>query len=121
MSDLVPMKLSVRGRRIRHKKRKLEIIKTYKTHEVKSVECSVVHNGRASILLLDVETPSSHIRFNLKTTTVVKLVGNFSHGEYPYQIRWKMGKLRYKLRVNQLSLCSTLIALNRQFCIRHII
>ena len=79
MSDLVPMKLSVRGRQIRHKKRKLEIKKIYKCHEVEGVKCSVVHNGREHILLLDVETPSSHIRFNLKTTTVVKLVGNFTH------------------------------------------
>ena len=34
MSDLVPMKLSVRGRQSRHKKRKLEIKKIYKSHGV---------------------------------------------------------------------------------------
>ena len=103
MSDSLPMKLSIRGRRVKHKKRKLE---------VDGVKCSVINTNREPILLLDVETPSCNLKFCLRATAVIKLVGNFTHTKYPYKIMWKMGKLRYKLGVNKLSVVSALIAIN---------
>ena len=35
--------------------------KIYKSYEVIGVECSVIHNNREPVLLLDVETPSYHL------------------------------------------------------------
>ena len=119
-----PMKLSVRGRRIRHGKRKINVIKSYKMHEAKDCKCSVLHSSAGEpTLLLDVETPSCHFKFKLRTTTRIQLVGRFTQTSFPYSylVKWRMGRMRYKLRVNKLSLISALIRLNRQFCIRHTI
>ena len=115
------MKLSVRGRRIQHRRRRIEVIKIYKTHKAKDCNCSVLHSRGERILLLDVETPSCHIKFRLRPTTAIHLVGRFTPTSfpYPYQIKWRMGRIRYKLQVNNLSLISALIKLNDQFCIRH--
>ena len=119
--DSPPMKLSVRGRRIRHRRRRIEVVKIYKTHEADDCKCSVLHSSGEPILLLDVQTQSCHLKFRLRTTATIHLVGRFTCASYPYpyQIKWRMGRMRYKLRVNNLSLISSIIKLNRQFNIRH--
>ena len=113
MSDSLPIKLSVRGRRIRHKKKRLEVTKIYRTHEVRGVECSVIQGTHLVVRCGDTILS---FKFHLKPSVIVKLVGNFMHGKFLYQKRWRMGKMRYKLRVNKLL---AFIALNQQFSIRH--
>ena len=49
-------------------------------HEAKDCKCSVRHSSAGEpTLLLDVETPSCHFKFKLRTTTRIQLVGRFSY------------------------------------------
>ena len=99
VSDSLPMKLSVRGRRIRHKKwrLKLQVFTEPMRPKAKDCKCSVLHSGGEQMLRLDVETLSCHLKFHLKTTSKIYLVGRFAHPRYPYLIKWRMGRMRYKL------------------------
>ena len=122
---LPPMKLSVNARRIKHRKRKVEIIKIHKSLAVADCECRISSRD-SNILLLDVEivgvNGSYHQTFHILKKTIIKLIGKFTDASYPYpyRIKWRMGKVHYKLKVNKLSLTSSLIKLNHQFKICHI-
>ncbi len=78
-------------------------------------------------MILDVEVMepgggTCHQKYHLRTTTRIKLVGMYgtlsSLGEYAYCVRWRMGRMRYKLQTNKLTLISEL---NQQFAVDHVI
>ena len=121
---LPSMKLSIYARRIKHRKKKVEVIKIHKSLAATDCECRI-SSRNSNILLLDVEVEgasgSYHQTFYLKKSTEIKLVGKFTDANYPYRIKWRMGKVHYKLKINKLSLISSLIKLNHQFKICHII
>lgn len=110
--------------RIKHRKKKVEVIKIHKSLAATDCECRI-SSRNSNILLLDVEVEgasgSYHQTFYLKKSTEIKLVGKFTDANYPYRIKWRMGKVHYKLKINKLSLISSLIKLNHQFKICHII
>jgi len=110
------MQLTVNARRIKHGKRKVEVIKLLET------QCRI-RSQDSNVLFLDVEMlgcqGSYRQTFRLKGTTEIKLVGKFSDANYPYRIKWRMGRIHYKLKVNKLSLTSCLIKLNHLFKICH--
>jgi len=120
---LPPMQLTVNARRIKHGKRKVEVIKIHQAHPARDCECRISSQD-SNVLLLDVEMlgcqgGSYRQTFRLKRTTEIKLVGKFNDANYPYRIKWRMGRIHYKLKVNKLSLTSSLIKLNHLFKICH--
>ena len=66
-------------------------------------ECHISSQD-SNVLLLDVEMlgcqgGSYRQTFRLKRTTEVKLVGKFNDANYPYQIKCRMERIHYKLKV----------------------
>ena len=117
----------MRGRRIKHRKRKVEVIKIDKINQAKDCTCSVSYSscGKPS-LVLHVEIFSNtcnttkYVNFQLSPRTKIEL-HHVGCTPYAYRIKWKMGKMRYQLKVSKLSLISSLIHLNRLFDVRHIL
>ncbi len=125
-----PMRLSVRGRRIKHRRRKIKVIKTHQVYAAKDCSCEVVCKpSKEPVLVIRVEvfpsessdsTVTESMKFHLGRKTKVSLLGTYAIGNpYPYHIKWRLGKMRYMLKVCKLSLVSDLIALNDIFQVKH--
>ena len=121
------MELSVIGRRIKHRRRKVVVEKIHKTKSVKDCAYTVSHDSGGKPLLLssaevfsDVSNSTYSVNFRLTQTTKLKLLQTGS-APYPYCIIWTMRNLCYQLKVSKLSLISGLISLNELFDVKHIL
>ena len=127
MSGKAAMKLSVIGRRVKHRRQKIKIEKIRKTNTVKDCTYTVSYDsgGRPSLVLCaevlsDVSSSTYCVNFRFTQRTKLKLLHTGSV-PYPYRIKWTMRKMRYQLRVSKLSLISGLIGLNALFNVKHIL
>ena len=121
------MKLSVIGRRVKHRRRKIEIEKICKTNLVKDCTYTISYDsgGRPSLVLCaevlsDVSSSTYCGNFRFTQRTKLKLLHTGSV-PYPCRIKWTMSKMRYQLRASKLSLISGLIGLNTLFNVKHIL
>ena len=120
------MELSVIGRRIKHRRRNVEVVKIRRTNSVKDCTYTVSYDSEGKPLLLlcaevisDVSATTYCVNFRLTQRTILRLL-HTGCAPYPYCIKWQMGRMHYQLKVSKLSRISGLISLNGVFNVKHI-